>query len=105
MEDFRKAGEAKEPLVKDEKWLFGAKASSFWRNGKWQEWKIRGLYHEDDLISVDQKIPNWLIKVTFLGKVKTTIRFGVKSRSGIMVFSTGDIILGLRVFLFNNPPF
>ena len=46
----------------------------------------------------DQKIPDWPITITFLGKVKTTVRSGMKSRSVIMGFSTGDAIWGLWFF-------
>ena len=34
----------------------------------------------DDLIGADQKIPDWLIKIKFLGKVETSIRSGIKSK-------------------------
>ena len=52
----------------------------------------RTQYH----IGADQKlVPNWLIKITFLGKVETAIKSHIKSRFGIMGFSTGDAILGL----------
>lgn len=30
------------------------------------------------------KIPDWLIKIMFLGQVETAIRLGIKSRFGIM---------------------
>ena len=43
----------------------------------------------------DQKIPDWLIQIMFLGEIKTTIRSGIKSRFGVMTFSTSDAILGL----------
>lgn len=33
----------------------------------------------DYLIDADQKIPDWPITITFLGKVKTTVRSGSKS--------------------------
>lgn len=38
----------------------------------------------------DQKISNWLIKVTFLGELETVIRSGIKPRFGIMGFPTSD---------------
>lgn len=38
------------------------------------------------------KIPNELIKTTFLGGVEAAITLGIKSRFGIMGFSTGDAI-------------
>ena len=49
----------------------------------------------DYLLGTDQKIPDWLIKTTFLGKVKTTGRSGITSRFGIMGFSKSDAILSL----------
>lgn len=52
----------------------------------------------DYLLDADQKIPNWLIKVTFMTKIKTVSKSGIKSRYGIMEFSTSDVILGLRFF-------
>ena len=55
----------------------------------------------DYLIGADWKISDWLIKATFL-KVKTAIRLGIKSRFGILGFSTSHDILGLCFFLFNN---
>lgn len=36
------------------------------------------------LIGADKKIPNSLVKITFLVKVETIIRPGIKSRFGIM---------------------
>ena len=33
----------------------------------------------DYLTGTDQKIPDWLIKIPFLGKVKAAIRSGIKS--------------------------
>ena len=48
----------------------------------------------DYLIDADQKIPNWLIKITFLVKVETAFRLDIKSTFGIMGFSTSDAILG-----------
>ena len=53
-------------------------------------------YRTHYLISVGQKlVPNWLIKITVLGKVETAIKSHIKSRFGIMAFSTSDAILGL----------
>ena len=46
------------------------------------------------LIGADQKILNWLIKITFLVKVETAVKLGIKSRFGIMGFSIRDTILG-----------
>ena len=44
---------------------------------EWQE-----IYHEDYLISVNQEIPDWSIKITFLPKAETAIRSGIKSSFG-----------------------
>lgn len=49
----------------------------------------------DGLIDVDQKIPDQLIKIIFLGETETAIRSCVKSRFDTMGFSTGDAILDL----------
>lgn len=32
----------------------------------------------DDLIGTHQKFPDWLVKMTFLGKVETAVRLGMK---------------------------
>ena len=49
----------------------------------------------DHLIGSGQKIPDWPIRNTLLGKVETAIRAEIKSRSGTLGFSTSDAILGL----------
>lgn len=51
----------------------------------------------DYLLDADQKIPNWLIKIAFMTKIKTVSKSGIKSRYG-MEFSTSDVVLGLRFF-------
>ena len=53
----------------------------------------------DHLTDADQKIPGWLIKTKPLGKVGTEIRLSMKSRFGVMGFSTSDVILGLWFYL------
>lgn len=52
----------------------------------------------DDHIGVDQKIADWMIKITFLGEIETAIKLVIKSRFAIMYFSTSDSILGLWFF-------
>lgn len=47
------------------------------------------------LVGLDRKIPDCLIKMTFLVKVETAIRSGIKSRCGVMGFSISDIMWGL----------
>lgn len=49
----------------------------------------------DDFIGAGQKIPDWLIKSTFLGETEIAIRSGMKSRFGVMSFSARDAILSL----------
>ena len=49
-------------------------------------------------IGADQKIPNWLIKIAFLVKVKTAIRLSMKSKFGTMGTSTSDAIWGQWFF-------
>lgn len=56
----------------------------------------------DYFSGVDQNIPDWLFKITFLVKVKTAFKSDIKSRFGIMSFSTSDTIFGPVIFLFNN---
>lgn len=53
----------------------------------------------DYFIGIDQKIPDWFIKVTFLGKAKIIIRSGIKSGFGIMDFNTSDSILDVQFSL------
>lgn len=54
-------------------------SSSFWG-------VLEKAYVKDYLIDVDQKIPDWLIKVMCLREAETAIRLGIKSRFGIMGF-------------------
>lgn len=61
-------------------------------------WGIERTHMADDLISADQKVPDWVRKITFLVKVKTAIMLGVKSRFGIMGLITSDTILSLEIF-------
>lgn len=49
-----------------------------------------------------QKIPSWLIKVTFLGKGEIAIKPDIKSRFGIMGFRTSDTTLGLGFLSITN---
>ena len=49
----------------------------------------------DHLKDADYKIPDFLIKTTFLGKVKATGRSGVTPRVGIMGFNKSEAILKL----------
>lgn len=56
----------------------------------------------DDLIGSEQKIPDYLIKITFLATIQTAIQLGIKSRISFMGFSTSDAILGL--WIFSLPP-
>ena len=53
---------------------------------------------ENHFICADWKISDWLIKITFLVNVETTIRLGIKSRFGIMGLSTSDTIWSLWFF-------
>lgn len=47
----------------------------------------------DYLIGANQRIPDWVIKITFWGKVEVAGKSGFKSSFGIMGFSTSDAIL------------
>lgn len=57
----------------------------------------------DCLIDTDQKIADWLIKITsmFLGKAEIAIREGNKSRFAIMGFNT-SAAFWVYDFLFNT---
>ena len=50
----------------------------------------------DDVIGANQKIPDWLIKITYLGEVETANRRAVKSRPDILLGC--DALLGLWFF-------
>lgn len=45
-------------------------------------WK--GPMRQITLLVLDQEIPDWLIKVMFLGEAETAIRSDIKSRFGLM---------------------
>lgn len=51
---------------------------------------------------LDHKIPGWLIRIIYLGKVEATISSGVKFRFGILSFGTSHTVWGL-CFLCNVP--
>ena len=56
----------------------------------------------NDLVSADQKVPDWVMKITFPVNVKIAIMLGIKSRFGIIGLSTSDAILGLELFFFTR---
>ena len=66
-------------------------------------WGIGRARVADDLTGADQKIPDRLVKTTFLGNVETAVRLVIKSWFADVGLSTGDSILGL-LFLFNDSP-
>lgn len=46
-------------------------------------------HRTDYLVGADQNlVPDWLVKITFLGKVETVIKSYIKPRFGIMGFNT-----------------
>lgn len=49
-------------------------------------------------LALIRKFSDRLIKIIFLVKVKTAIRYGIKSRLGIMGFGTRDTISGQWFF-------
>ena len=57
--------------------------------------KMEKSQETDHLKDADYKIPDFLIKTTFLGKVKATVRSGVTPRVGIMGFNKSEAILKL----------
>lgn len=62
-------------------------------------WGMEWFHVTDYLTGADQKTSDWLIKILLLVKVETAIKLGIKSRFGILGFSTSDAIWGLW-FLF-----
>lgn len=58
----------------------------------------------DYLAGADQKIPNLLIKITFLVMVETPVKLGLKSMLGLG-FGTSDIILDLWFLSLTSLPF
>ena len=78
--------------VKDQQGFNHADCLFFLRDG---EGPCDRLLH---YVGADQKIPNWLIKITFLVKAETAVELGIKSRFGIISFSTSNAILGLWFF-------
>lgn len=58
----------------------------------------------DYLIDTGQKIPDWLVKIIFLGKAETAISSGIKSRFGIITstvipFWACDFSLTISIFV------
>lgn len=56
---------------------------------------IERTHVTDYFIGAGQKIPDWPIKIAFLGKAEAAIRLGNKTRFGIMGFNASDATLGL----------
>lgn len=51
------------------------------------------------LLEFHQKIPDWLVKTTFLGKVEAPMKSRLKSIGLVLwAFSTSDAIWGLYTF-------
>lgn len=86
----------REILAKEKKGLFLGQGVFFCGRGEWQ-----GFYHTNclfflwgggwkgltwlaTLLVLDQQIPDWSIKITFLGEVWTAIRSSIKSTFGII---------------------
>lgn len=59
------------------------------------------VYYEDYLTGAKQKIPDWLVKITFLEEPETAIRLGTKSWFSDMVLAQVTP-LGVCCLLFNN---
>ena len=67
---------------------------------------MEGSYVADYLIGADRKIPDWPIKITFLGEIVTAIKLGIKSCFIDVELSTSDAISGPGfVFFFQIPTF
>lgn len=95
----------REILAKEKKGLFLGQGVFFCGRGEWQ-----GFYHTNclfflwgggwkgltwlaTLLVLDQQIPDWSIKITFLGEVWTAIRSSIKSTFGI-----------IYIYIFPPPP-
>lgn len=108
---YRKQGKVKELLIKENKWLFldhdffeGEGNSQggggvFYHANYFLLWDTDRAHVTDGLFGVEQKIPNWLIKIISLGETETAIGSGIKSRFCIMGFITCGAIWGLQFSL------
>lgn len=56
---------------------------------------IERTHVTDRLIRAGQKTPSWPIRMAYLGEAEIAVRSNIKSRFGIVGFSTSDTILGL----------
>ena len=62
-------------------------------------WRMKRAPVTDYLTGADQKFPDWLIEITFLGKVKTAVKSVIKASFGTKGFTTSDVLWGLRFSL------
>ena len=58
-------------------------------------WEMERAHKTGYVLDDDQKIPDYLIKVTFPVKVEIGMSLGIKSKLDIMDLSTSDAIMGL----------
>lgn len=56
-------------------------------------WEMVKVHRIGYLISIDQKISGWLIKIMLLREVEAAVRSGIKSQFDILGFSTNEAIL------------
>lgn len=82
---YRKKGGARELLTEEETSFLGGAGRVIIQMACFCG-EMERAHVTDYYIGVDQKIPDWLIKVMFLGEVETVVRSGIKSRFGIMGF-------------------
>ena len=92
---------ARRLLTKENPELFQAKSRSSGRGARvylvvylYFLW-VERTHVTDHLIRAGQKTPNWPIKMTYLKEAEIAVRSNIKSRFGIMGFSTSNTILGL----------
>ena len=45
-------------------------------------WRMEKAFGTDYLTNADKKLPDWLVKTTFLGQVETAIKLGIKPGFG-----------------------
>ena len=63
--------------------------------GGGERWMGKGPRVTDYLLGSHRKSSDWLIKITFLGKVETAVKSGIKSWFADVGFGTSNTILGL----------
>lgn len=58
----------------------------------------KGFHCACCLFGFDQKIPDWLIEIMFLGEAETVIRSSIESRFNVLSYSPSDAFFEPRLF-------